>query len=151
MKFLSYLCIVISFENNKTYNMAKVVRYCKLEEEHCGENCFDVSRPNVMSNPYTHIKSKKTLAKYVVGSREEAVQLYELYFNEMLKLNKQFQDEWDRMYEAYKKYDTIYIGCYCHKGDLCHGDVIAKKLKQRAIKEAIDKIKEKRNKTNEVS
>ena len=69
----------------------------------------------------------------------------------MLKLNKQFQDEWDRMYEAYKKYDTIYIGCYCHKGDLCHGDVIAKKLKQRAIKEAIDKIKEKRNKTNEDS
>ena len=131
--------------------MAKVVRYCKLEEEHSGENSFDVSRPNVMSNPYTHIKSKKTLAKYVVGSREEAVQLYELYFNEMLKLNKQFQDEWNRMYEAYKKYDTIYFGCYCHKGDLCHGDVIAKKLRQRAIKEAIDKIKEKRNKTNEDS
>ena len=97
--------------------MAKVVRYCKLEEEHSGENSFDVSRPNLMSNPYTHIKSKKTLAKYVVGSREEAVQLYELYFNEML----------------------------------CHGDVIAKKLKQRAIKEAIDKIKEKRNKINEDS
>ena len=46
--------------------MAKVVRYCKLEEEHSGENSFDVSRPNVMSNPYTHIKREKTVLTFLV-------------------------------------------------------------------------------------
>lgn len=127
--------------------MAKIVRYCKLEEEHMGDNCFDISRPNPLGNPYTHIKSKKTLATYVVKTREDAISLYDIYFDEMLKNSDIFVKEWDRLYNAYKTYDTIYLGCFCKKNEECHGDIIAKKLKQRMMKEMVEKIKLKRKST----
>lgn len=123
--------------------MAKVIRYCKLEEEHIGDNCFDISRPNVLGNPYTHIKSKKTLALFVVKTREEAIEKYEAYFEKMLETSEQFRNEWERMYDAYKKFDVIYIGCYCHTNESCHGDILIKKLKQRLLKEAVQKLRKK--------
>lgn len=128
---------------------ANLIRYCKLEEEHVGENCFDISRPNILANPYTHIKSKKTLATYVVKTREDAIKLYEKYFDTMLQISETFREEWDRLYNAYKTFETVYIGCYCHKNEHCHGDIIIKKLKQRAMKEMIDKIKKEREKSTE--
>lgn len=124
--------------------MSRVIRYCKLEEEHSGENSFDISRPNPLGNPYTHIKSKKTLATYVVKNRDEAIALYSYYFDNMLRISPKFRDAWDKLYEAYQKYDIIYIGCYCHRNENCHGDIIIKKLKQRAMKEMIDKLKKER-------
>lgn len=124
--------------------MSRVIRYCKLEEEHSGENSFDISRPNPLGNPYTHIKSKKTLATYVVKNRDEAIALYSDYFDYMLRISPKFRDAWDKLYEAYQKYDIIYIGCYCHRNENCHGDIIIKKLKQRAMKEMIDKLKKER-------
>ena len=129
--------------------MAKVIRYCKLNEEHYGDNVFDVSRPNIFGNPYTHIKSKETKAQVKVATREEAISLYGSYFDAMLKTDGDvgdlFRAEWDRMYEAYKKYDTIYIGCYCELDEDCHGDIIRKKLIQRSMKEKLDEIKRKRS------
>ena len=125
--------------------MAKVIRYCKLEEEHIGDNCFDISRPNVLGNPYTHIKSKKTLALFVVKTREEAIEKYEAYFEKMLETSEQFRNEWERMYDAYKKFDVIYIGCYCHTNERCHGDILIKKLKQRLLKEAVQKLRKKQS------
>lgn len=125
--------------------MAKVIRYCKLEEEHIGDNCFDISRPNVLGNPYTHIKSKKTLALFVVKTREEAIEKYEAYFEKMLETSEQFRNEWERMYDAYKKFDVIYIGCYCHTNENCHGDILIKKLKQRLLKEAVQKLRKKQS------
>ena len=124
--------------------MSRVIRYCKLEEKHSGENSFDISRPNPLGNPYTHIKSKKTLATYVVKNRDEAIALYSDYFDNMLRISPKFRDAWDKLYEAYQKYDIIYIGCYCHRNENCHGDIIIKKLKQRAMKEMIDKLKKER-------
>jgi len=113
-----------------------------------GENVFDVSRPNTLSNPFTHIKDKKTLAKRVVKDRETAIRLYKEYFDEMVKReNSEFKKEFDRMYEAYLKYDTIYIKCYCKLDESCHGDYIIKKLNQRLVKSKIDEVLNKR--TNE--
>lgn len=125
--------------------MAKVIRYCKLEEEHIGDNCFDISRPNVLGNPYTHIKSKKTLALFVVKTREEAIEKYEAYFEKMLETSEQFRNEWEKMYDAYKTFDVIYIGCYCHTNESCHGDILIKKLKQRLLKEAVQKLRKKQS------
>lgn len=129
--------------------MSKIIRYCKLTEEHYGDNVFDVSRPNIFGNPYTHIKSKETKAQVKVATREEAISLYDPYFDAMLKseddVGDLFRAEWDRMYEAYKKYDEIYIGCYCKLNEDCHGDIIRKKLIQRSMKEKLDEIKRKRS------
>ena len=130
--------------------MSKIIRYCKLKEEHYGPNCFDVSRPNIFGNPYTHIKNRETKAQIKVKTRDEAIDLYDPYFENMLKdeteVGERFREEWDRMYDAYKTYDEIYIGCFCHSDERCHGDVIAKKLVQRSMKEKLSKIKEIRRK-----
>ena len=118
--------------------MSQIIRYCKLEEEHFGENAFDVSRPNILGNPYTHIKNKQTRAEVKVATRDEAIDLYSEYFDKMLKDESEFgeifRSEWDRMYEAYKTYDVIYIGCYCKLDERCHGDIIKSKLIQRSMK-----------------
>lgn len=125
--------------------MAKVIRYCVNKETHVGDNVFLVHRPFIFSNPFTHIKNKKTKAKYVVASRDEAIDLYEDYFDEMLIYSKRFSEEWEKIYDAYKKYDEIYIGCYCSPSERCHGDIIAEKLKKRSIKEMIEDIRNERN------
>ena len=133
--------------------MAKVIRYCKLNEEHYGDNVFDVARPSIFGNPYTHIKNKETKAQVKVATREEAISLYGPYFEAMLKDESEvgdlFREEWDRMYEAYKKYDTIYIGCYCKLDEDCHGDIIRKKLIQRSMKEKMKEILAKRSESLE--
>lgn len=121
--------------------MGKIVRYCKLKEEHEGANCFDVSRPNLFGNPYTHIKNKETKALVTVKNRDEAIDLYDAYFDRMLLVDERFREEWNRMYEAYVEYGVVYIGCYCNENERCHGDIIAKKLKQRALKEMVRKVR----------
>ena len=129
--------------------MTKIIRYCKLKEEHNGDNCFDVSRPNIFGNPYTHIRSRQTKAQIKVKNRDEAIALYEPYFDNMLKdeseIGDRFRSEWDRMYEAYKTYDEIYLGCYCDTSVSCHSDIIAKKLIQRSMKEKLANVMKKSN------
>ena len=127
--------------------MAKVIRYSIKNETHTGENNFLIHRPFIFSNPFTHIKDKNTKAKYVVSSREEAIDLYKDYFDTMLMTSPKFKEEWDKMYEAYKTFDEIYIGCYCRTTEPCHGDVIIEKLKRRSIKEMMEQIKQKRQGT----
>lgn len=127
--------------------MSKIIRYCKLKEEHFGENAFDVSRPNVLGNPYTHIKNRETKALVKVKTRDEAIDLYDIYFDKMYEKDPLFKEEVDRMYEAYLKYDKIYIGCFCQENERCHGDIITNKIIQRSMKDKIKKIMEKRNKS----
>lgn len=128
--------------------MAKITRYCKLKEEHSGPNAFDISRPNIFGNPYTHIKNRQTKAMVKVKNRDEAIDLYDPYFDNMLKdeteVGQRFREEWDRMYEAYKTYDEIFLGCYCHTDERCHGDIIIKKLVQRSMKEKLVKLRKDR-------
>ena len=59
----------------------------------------------------------------------------------MVVTSPKFKEEWDKLYEAYKNYDEIYIGCYCAPNEHCHGDVIIEKLKRRSIKEMLQNIK----------
>ena len=120
--------------------MAKATRVCKTVTPMSGDNVFDVSRPNILSNPFTHIKDKKTLAKRVVKDRETAISLYEKYFDEMVSKEGGFKKEFDRMYEAFKSNDEIFVMCYCKLDEACHGDVIIKKLQNRLVKEKLDEI-----------
>lgn len=127
--------------------MAKVIRYCIKNESHDGENNFLIHRPYIFSNPFTHIKDKKTKAKYVVQTREDAIEMYGDYFEAMLETSPKFKEEWDKLYEAYKTFDEIYIGCYCGTTESCHGDVIIEKLKRRSIKDMMKQEKIKRQET----
>lgn len=127
--------------------MAKVIRYCIKDETHDGANNFLIHRPYIFSNPFTHIKDKKTKAKYVVSTREEAIELFSDYFETMLETSPKFKEEWDKMYEAYKTFDVIYIGCYCGLEESCHGDILIEKLKRRSIKDMVKNLKAKRQET----
>lgn len=120
--------------------MAKATRVCKTVTPMGGDNVFDVSRPNILSNPFTHIKDRKTLAKRVVKDRETAVMLYEKYFNEMVVKDDAFRKEFDRMYEAYKTNKEIFILCYCKLDETCHGDIVIKKLQNRLVKEKLEEL-----------
>lgn len=128
--------------------MGKIIRYCKLTEDHVGENAFDVSRAGILGNPYTHIKDRTTKALVKVKTRDEAIELYKVYFKKMMeskdKEAKPFQREFRRIVDAYKTYDTVYVGCYCHLNESCHADFIIDQVIKTAVRECIlEKAKEK--------
>ena len=89
---------------------------------------------SILGNPYTHLPVKGTKAMFQCKTREEAIEKYDKYFDIMYGNNIEFTKIIDEMYEKYKNGEDIYLGCYC-KPQLCHGDIIAKKLQQRLIKE----------------
>ncbi len=121
--------------------MAKIIRYCKANEEHSGDNVFDVCRPSVLGNPYTHIKDRETKALIKVKTREDAINLYKKYFNSMMtstdKEAKVFQQAFYKIVEAYKKYDIVYVGCFCKKNESCHADFIVDEVIKSVVKENI--------------
>ena len=100
-------------------------------------------RPSILSNPYTHIKDKKTLASFVVKTRDEAIDRYSSYFDRMYKGNAPFKYIVDEIYERYKHGEDIYLECYC-KPERCHCDVIKEKLEKRLVKEKIKEARERR-------
>ena len=127
--------------------MGKLIRYNKLLEDHVGENCFDVCRPCVLGNPYTHIKDRATKAQIKVKTREDAIEMYKSYFNAMMdsddKSAKPFQDEVNRIMEAYRTYPEVYIGCFCRTDEPCHGDYIIEEVIRRSVLGLLKKDKDK--------
>lgn len=120
--------------------MAGIHVYNKNNEEHYGPNVFYIGRGSVLGNPWTHIKDKKTLAKFVVKDRDTAIDNYDHYFDVMYGSDVKFTEAVDKIYEAYKAGEDVYLECFC-KPLRCHGDIIADKLTQRLVRE---RIKEKR-------
>ncbi len=56
----------------------QIIVYNKKTESHqFDKNNFYIGRGSVVGNPFTHIKDKQTLAKYIVNSRDEAISKYE--------------------------------------------------------------------------
>ena len=122
--------------------------YNRTKEDHTDkENNYPIYRPSILSNPYTHIKDKKTLAMFVVRSRDEAIDRYSAYFDRMYSGNKPFRYIIDEIYEKYKNGEDIYLECYCAPLR-CHGDVIKEKLEKRLLKERIKEAKERRSGDN---
>ena len=121
-----------------------IIVYNRTKEDYSDrENNYPIYRPSILSNPYSHIKDKKTLAMFVVKSREEAIERYKGYFDRMYNGNRPFKYLIDEIYEKYKNGETVYLECFCHPLP-CHGDIIEKKLKKRLIKELIANAKERR-------
>jgi hypothetical protein len=81
---------------------------------HCKKEPFDVyvGRGSIWGNPYSH--KEGTLAKFVVGSRKEAVEKFEAY----LLSNEELMAKIGEL-----KGKTLW--CFC-KPKSCHGDVLLK-------------------------
>lgn len=86
-----------------------------------------IGRPSIFGNPYTHLKGK-TIAKFKVSTREEAVSKYRDYFYKMIETQKVWRDELFRIKELSKTND-IHLMCWC-KPLACHGDIIKEYLDQ---------------------
>ena len=67
-------------------------------------------------------------------TREEALNAYNMYFDEMYGKDEEFTKAFDDIYEHYKNGENVYLQCFC-KPLPCHGDIIARKLQQKLIKE----------------
>ena len=99
------------------------------------ENNYPIYRGvSILGNPYTHLPVKDTKAMFQCKTREEAIEKYSEYFDIMYGNNIEFTKIIDEMYEKYKNGEDLFLECYC-KPQPCHGDIIAKKLQQRLIKE----------------
>jgi hypothetical protein len=123
--------------------MAGIFVYNKKIENHDGEkNNYIITRPSILSNPYTHEPLERTQARYRVKNRDAAIEKYDHYFDVMYGGDKEFKSLIDQMYEQYKNGEDIYLGCVC-KPLPCHGDVIAKKLTSRLVKENFLNIRKK--------
>ena len=81
-----------------------------------------IGRGSKWGNPYTHISDKETLAKYVVGSREEAM----LKYREYLESNEE-------LLNSLHELDGKIIGCFC-KPLSCHGDILLEFLTKSKLK-----------------
>lgn len=124
-----------------------IIVYNRTREDHSKDlNNYPIFRPNILSNPYTHIKDKQTLAKFICRDRDEAIDKYSHYYDIMYGHNKEFTRAIDEIYEKYKRGETVYLECYCAPLR-CHGDIIVDKLQKRLLKE---KIANARNKEKEV-
>ena len=78
------------------------------------ESDYDIyiGRGSEFGNPFTHIKDKKTLAQFIVNSRDEAIESYRKW----IKAQPDLLD----------KVETLRgkrLGCFC-KPKSCHGDVL---------------------------
>jgi len=118
--------------------MGRIIVYNVKNEDHTNEkNNFYIGRSkdgNPLGNPFTHNGVKTSLAKLSFKTREEAIEAYRLYFEQSYGKNKELTDAFDRIYEAYKSGEDVYLQCFC-KPLPCHGDVIAEELQKRLIKE----------------
>jgi hypothetical protein len=81
---------------------------------HCKKEKFDlyIGRPSALGNPFSH--KKDTIAKFLVSSRDEAVDKFEDYFLHDIKLLSWLIDIREKT-----------LGCWCTPAR-CHGDVLAK-------------------------
>ena len=128
----------------------------RIEDFSQHENNYPIYRPSILSNIYSSIKDKPTKAKFVVNTREEAIDKYSEYFDRMYKGNAPFRFIIDEIYEKYKRGEDIYLECYCKKYPVnqrnthsdevrCHGDIIKEKIERMLVRERIREAKEKRN------
>jgi hypothetical protein len=118
--------------------MAIKVYNVKTEDYSSHPNNFYIYRGTVLGNPFTYDGKRSSLARLSFRTKEEALSAYEEYFKRMYEMDIEFKMAVDEIYEKYKNGEDIYLGCFC-KPLSCHGDIIAKELQKRLIKEKRNK------------
>lgn len=95
----------------------------KTKVVHSQKSDYDVyiGRPSKWGNPFTHKNDGKTLAKYVVGSRKEAIEAFEEYIT---------NGEGKHLLEDLHELKDKTLGCWC-KPKSCHGDVLVKLINEK--------------------
>ena len=92
---------------------------------HCKKDKYDIyiARGSKWGNPYTHIKDKKTLAKYIVNSREEAISSYRDYIT---------IGEGKHLLKDLPELKGKTLGCFCSPKP-CHGDILIELIENERV------------------
>lgn len=90
-----------------------------------------IGRPSIFGNPFTHLRYR-TKAQFKTETREIAIEKYESWFNEQLKINIKFQIEFDKLVKT-AKYENVNLVCWC-KPLSCHGDILKQKIEEKLKK-----------------
>lgn len=116
----------------------------KQEDKTMEDGYFYIGRSknndSPLGNPYTHKGKRTNLAKLSFPTVEQALEAYDLYFDAMYGKDEEFTKAFDEIYEFYKTGKDVYLGCFCKPGP-CHGDIIAKKLQQKLVREKLEERK----------
>ena len=118
--------------------MGKLVVYNSHMEDHTNEkNNFYIGRSkngNPLGNPFSCNGVRKSLAKLEFKTREEAIEAYKIYFNELYGKDNELTKAFDEIYEHYKNGEDVFLQCFC-KPLPCHGDFLAEQLQKKLIME----------------
>ena len=111
-------------------------------EDHTNGSCcnFYIGRGSPLGNPFTHNGVRSIYKTMSFKTREQAIEAYEKYFDEVYGKDEWFTRAFDEIYEHYKNGEDIYLQCFC-KPKACHGDVIADRLQRKLIKEKMEERK----------
>lgn len=95
-------------KNSEPQQMCSVV--------HCKKSPYDIyiGRPSKWGNPFTHKQDGKTRARFIVGSREEAIKAYRTWIT---------QGEGKYLLDDLHELEGKVLGCWC-KPKSCHGDIL---------------------------
>lgn len=103
------------------------------------KNDFYIGRGSALGCPFTILPLEKTKAVYQCSTKEEAIDKYEGYLNEMIDNGD--KEICDRLNEMYLKAldEDINLVCYCSP-DRCHGEVIRSLLISKLVKHYMNKV-----------
>lgn len=87
---------------------------------------FYCGRPSPLGNPFSHLTTG-TLAKFVVGSREESITKHKEYFLEELKKDGKVKGEFLKIWKHVMEHGTANLICFCAPQS-CHCDNIKEEL-----------------------
>lgn len=100
-------------------------------------NDIYIGRGSPLGNPFCHLEIENTKAEFKCETREDAINNFEKYINEKIKLKDSLIcNELNKIYLMAKKQDVNLV-CFC-KPKSCHGDVIKKIIEKELYK--IDKL-----------
>jgi len=92
---------------------------------HCKREQYDVyiGRPSKWGNPFTHIKDRNTLAKFVVATRQDAVNAYRKWITD---------GDGRHLLQDLHELKGKTLGCWCSPLP-CHGNVLVKLIEERGL------------------
>lgn len=85
------------------------------------DNDFYIGRGSVFGNPYSH--KEGTLAKFVVTTRDIAIESYRDYIIDKLYTDKSILESFLQILKLHRSGEQVYLVCYC-KPKSCHGDIL---------------------------
>lgn len=100
--------------NNENSELNEIAVSCSVVNRKFASFNVNIGRPSKWGNPYTHLKDRKTLAKYTVSTREEAIEAYQEWIT---------NGEGKHLLEDLHELKGKVLGCWC-KPEPCHGDVL---------------------------